>query len=312
MSSRISEFEINHLYKVIQKNGHTEIISIELLSNERSTLRYLVNSDIIVEFAKYPSEKEKIRTTVALYRHYSNIIPTAKVSLYDESKKIVPMIYAIYEKPKGDPICKIWNSLSVKERKKYVHEAMGYVRTINQNPPSIFQDPRFTIDYRTRSANLKRLTNQVLRSSLSSQMKNRIKKVIRQYLPALKEEILVPTYKVFKLDYVFVDEGVVTGLIGLDNLVVTSNDYILESIYRIASDFLQAPFSRCYADQKVKHGFELLPEWVEDVMPELFQHQAFDKRVTLYLLERSLKLFLKYPTNEGIIEELQGILDLFE
>lgn len=220
-------------------------------------------------------------------------------------------MYAIYRKPSGVPLCRLWNTLQEDQRSKILHQTFSAIKQINQHNPSILHKPSNVINYSKRKSSIHKLTSRCLKSALPQSIKVKIKNYVRENLPLLREENLVPTYNVFKFDFVFVEEDRLTGLTGFNNLVITSNDYLLESLFRMASDFLHAPFSRCYSDPKEKIGYDNLLEIVEDELPEIFQYRNFEKRLGLYLLERSMRHYLKSKDHISIKQEIHDILEIF-
>ncbi len=265
----------------------------------------------MIEFSKTPSVSTDFKTMVGLYRYYSKSVKVPRVLIYDQSKKIVPFVYAIFRKPPGVSLCSIWNGLDNETRTMVLHQTFAEIKKINQHSPSFLNRPNYIYNYSKRKSSIHKLTSRCLKSNLSHGTKTKIKNYVREYLPLLREETLVPTYGLFKFDYVFIDHKTVTGLTGFNNLIITSNDYLLESLFRMASDFLQAPFSRCYADPKAKLGFDRLLEIVEDELPEIFQYRDFEKRLGLYLLERSMKHYLKSNNHGSIRQEIEDILEIF-
>lgn len=306
-----NQFDIQYLYHVIQKNGFKEIISIELLKNDYFSIMYQVNDQYIIEFSKFPKSRSDFKMMIDLYRYYSKDVKVLPVLIYDESKKIVPLIYSIFRKPLGEPLCKSWNILSQQSKRQIAHEVFSEIKKINMNTPHFMVKEKYVVDFRKRKASIQRIVSNSLKSDLPQQVKNRIKYYVRVNLPLLKEETLVPTYNTFKFDYVFINNGHVSALSGFNQLIITSNDYILESLYRMASDFLNAPFSRCYSDTFGTKGMDDILEWIEDEIPEIFQYRMFEKRIGLYLLERSLRHYLK-SHSKYVLDEIVSILDIFE
>ncbi len=281
------------------------------MKNDYFSLLYHINDEFMIEFSKNPSASSDFKTMVDLYRYYSKSVNVPRVLIYDQSRKIVPFVYAIFRKPAGKPLCSIWNSLEKSTRSSILHQTFGEIKKINQHSPSVLHKPKFVVNFSKRKSSIHKLTSRCLKSNLSQGTKTKIKNFVREYLPLLREETLVPTYNLFKFDFVFVKEDKVTGLTGFNHLIVTSNDYILESLFRMASDFLQSPFSRCYTDPKRKIGFDNLLEIVEDELPEIFQYREFDKRLGLYLLERSMRHYLKSKDHGSIRQEIDDILEVF-
>lgn len=303
-------------------------INLKITPKEISKIRVNISKNIYDIDNKYilkiSNETNKITLKKAyfLMTFFKNKMPCPKVICFDDSKKIIPYCYGIYEKIKGENLINIWHDLTDKQREiavkhicnklllplyttEYDSRFKKFARGRFGLNPNINWHDAFTFEINNKLKDIKK------KKLLPQKQINRVNNFILKNKYLLYESNLKLTYWDLNFNNIIIDPKTkkIAGFIDFDAICYSSIDYPLLMIKRMS---IEPEFFAMNLFKYIKKkDYKSLMKLFQKYNPDMFKFTDLSIRLDLYLLERRLRFLLKYPKSKIVSDQIYKIIDKY-
>lgn len=273
---------------------------------------YAVDKYILKVCVKKENEPN-FRKEGFLYQLLQDKAPMPHVLVADDSRTLLDQPYMIYKKLPGDSAASHWHEMTNEQRKRFIQDICGYLKTIDQTPRERYVerlnvDPNFNWQQHIVGQLNEKLAIVAEHKLLTNETVERVKRYIETNKNVLAEQKLGLTFWDVHHDNFLMDDSFkLAGLIDFESVDVYSIDYRL-MVVRLMQRYPHLYLGEAMEPHAKAEDYAQLMDWYKKFYPEMFEFTDIDRRIDLYELLDILSKLPHWPAAKVLQERLASVL----
>lgn len=292
---------MKNIKKLFAEAGIANVDSIEKIEVGFANDVYCVDGEYILKV----SQEKQYNAAIELDIHYCRLFEghfSAPKVLY--SGELDGKACFIYKKIKGDNLYDVWHLCTEKQRKSYIKQICGILRSINGFTCDDLGDSwqRFVHARAMEGIELARE-----KGVLDEKLVDNLKSYFESNKGVLEVEKMVLLDWDLHFDNFLVADGQIVGRLDFERIETASLDYQMVLVKRMVRN--PKKYASEHAEQFVEVGdYAKLMDWYQEFYPEMFDFPEIEKRLNLYAVWMCLDDVEIFGGNEELVKEIEEYL----